>query len=104
MTGNKVHNKIVEFAPPEITFTQFYSFLMESRPEKPIWVKWNKIDGDETTRRVNWGPGPSGNALYDYEALDYMVVQSIDNNGDWRTIDLQGVLECRWEGKRYSVR
>jgi hypothetical protein len=33
-----------------------------------------------------------------------MVVQSQDNGGDWRTIDLQSVSECTWEGQRYRVR
>ena len=108
MNNNKVHNKILKFAVDEITFTQFYSFLMDSTSSNPIWVKWNKIDGDETTRRVNWGPGPSCNATYDYEALDYMVVQSIQDGAPgkdaWRTIDLQNVTECRFEGKKYRVR
>lgn len=107
MNANKVHSKILEFAVPEITFTQFYSFLMDSTPSNPIWVKWNKVDGTQTTRSVNWGPflnGIARGAIYDYEALDYMVVQSEDNNGDWRTINLQFVTECRWQGKRYRVR
>ena len=107
MNNNKVHNKILQFAVPEITFTQFYAFLMESSSANPIWVKWNKVDGGTTTRSVNWGPflnGIARGAIYDYEALDYMVVQSVDNNGDWRTIDLQGVEECRWEGRRYRIR
>jgi hypothetical protein len=107
MNNNKVHNKILEFAVPEITFTQFYAFLMDSTPSNPIWVKWNKVDGGTTTRSVNWGPflnGIARGAIYDYEALDYMVVQSVDNNGDWRTVDLQSVEECRWQGRRYRVR
>ena len=37
-----------------------------------------------------------------------MVVQSIRNGAPgkdaWRTIDLQNVTECRFEGKRYRVR
>jgi hypothetical protein len=56
---------------------------------------------------VNWGPflnGIARGAIYDYEAKDYMVVQSQDDGGDWRTIDLQNVTECRFEGKRYRVR
>ena len=107
MIENKVHNKILQFAVPEITFTQFYSFLMDSNAGKPIWVKWNKVDGGVTTRSVYWGPFLNGidrGAIYDYEAYDYMVVKSEDNNGDWRTINLQDVSECRWEGRRYIVR
>ena len=107
MVENKVHNKILQFAVPEITFSQFYSFLMDSTPSNPIWVKWNKVDGDETTRRVNWGPflnGIARGAIYDYEAFDYMVVESVDNNGEWRTINLQDVSECRWQGRRYLIR
>lgn len=107
MVENKVHNKILQFAVPEITFSQFYSFLMDSTPANPIWVKWNKVDGATTSRAVNWGPflnGIARGAIYDYEAYDYMVVQSVDNNGDWRTINLQDVQECRWQGRRYRVR
>jgi hypothetical protein len=33
-----------------------------------------------------------------------MVVQSQDDGGDWRTVVLRNVEECRWEGKRYRVR
>ena len=107
MEFNKVHNKILKFAIEEITFTQFYAFLMESTPSNPIFVKWRKVGGAATQRDVNWGPflnGIARGAIYDYEALDYMVVQSQDNGGDWRTIDLQSVTECRFEGKRYRVR
>ena len=104
--GN-VHNKILQFAVPEITFTQFYDFLLDSNAGKPIWVKWNKVDGGQTTRSVYWGPflnGIARGAIYDYEAYDYMVVKSEDNNDEWRTINLGFVTECRWEGKRYRVR
>jgi hypothetical protein len=107
MEANKVYNKILKFAIEEITFTQFYAFLMESTPSNPIFVKWNKVGGAATQRDVNWGPflnGIARGAIYDYEAKDYMVVQSQDNGGDWRTIDLQSVTECRFEGKRYRVR
>jgi hypothetical protein len=107
MIENNVHNKILQFAVPEITFTQFYDFLLDSNAGKPIWVKWNKVDGGTTTRSVYWGPflnGIARGAIYDYEAYDYMVVKSVDNNDDWRTINLGFVTECRWEGKRYRVR
>jgi hypothetical protein len=33
-----------------------------------------------------------------------MVVQSQDDGGDWRTVVLRNVEECRWQGKRYRVR
>jgi hypothetical protein len=107
MEFNKVHNKILKFAIEEITFTQFYSFLMESTPSNPIFVKSSKVSGGTFARDVNWGPflnGIARGAIYDYEAKDYMVVQSQDDGGDWRTIDLQNVTECRFEGKRYRVR
>ena len=107
MESNKVHSKILKFAIDEITFTQFYAFLMESTPSNPIFVKSGKVDGGTFARDVNWGPflnGIARGAIYDYEAKDYMVVQSQDNGGDWRTIDLANVTECRFEGKRYIVR
>jgi hypothetical protein len=71
MIENNVHNKILQFAVPEITFTQFYDFLLDSNAGKPIWVKWNKVDGGTTTRSVYWGPflnGIARGAIYDYEA------------------------------------
>jgi hypothetical protein len=106
MNNNKVHNKILKFAIEEITFTQFYSFLMDSTASNPIFVKSTKLEGGNFEKDVNWGPPPypNGNALYDYEALGYMVVQSQDDGGDWRTVVLRNVEECRWEGKRYRVR
>ena len=107
MDNNKVHNNILKFAIEEITFTQFYAFLMESTPSNPIFVKSSKVSGGTFARDVNWGPflnGIARGAIYDYEAKDYMVVQSQDDGGDWRTIDLQNVTECRFEGKRYRVR
>jgi hypothetical protein len=107
MESNKVHSKILKFAIEEITFTQFYAFLMESTPSNPIFVKSDKVSGGTFARDVNWGPflnGIARGAIYDYEAKDYMVVQSQDNGGDWRTIDLGTVQECTWEGKRYRVR
>jgi hypothetical protein len=107
MESNKVYNKILKFALPEITFSQFYAFLMESTPSNPIFVKSTKVSGGTFARDVNWGPflnGIARGAIYDYEAKDYMVVQSQDNGGDWRTIDLQSVSECTWQGQRYRVR
>lgn len=107
MESNKVYNKILKFALPEITFSQFYAFLMESTPSNPIFVKSEKVSGGRFERDVNWGPflnGIARGAIYDYEAKDYMVVQSQDDGGDWRTIDLQSVSECRWQGQRYRVR
>jgi hypothetical protein len=107
MDNNKVYNKILKFALPEITFSQFYAFLMESTPSNPIFVKSEKVSGGTFARDVNWGPflnGIARGAIYDYEAFDYMVVQSQDDGGDWRTIDLQSVTECRWQGQRYRVR
>ncbi len=107
MNSNKVYSKIVQFAVEEITFTQFYAFLMESTPSNPIFVKSSKVSGGTFARDVNWGPflnGIARGAIYDYEAKDYMVVESQDDGGDWRTIDLNSVEECRWEGKRYRVR
>ena len=111
MNSNKVYSKIIKFAVEEITFTQFYAFLMESTPSNPIFVKSDKVSGGTFARDVNWGPflnGIARGAIYDYEAKDYMVVQSIQDGAPgkdaWRTIDLQNVTECRFEGKRYKVR
>lgn len=106
MNSNKVFNKIVQFAVEEITFTQFYAFLMESTSSNPIFVKSTKLEGGSFDKDVNWGPPPypNGRATYDYEARGYMVVQSKDDGGDWRTIVLQNVIECEFEGKRYRVR
>jgi hypothetical protein len=106
MNNNKVHNKILKFAIEEITFTQFYAFLMESTASNPIFVKSSKLEGGSFNKNVNWGPPPypNGRALYDYEALGYMVVQSQSDGGDWRTIVLENVIECAYEGKRYRVR
>lgn len=111
MEANKVYNKIVQFAGEEITFTQFYAFLMQSTLSNPIYVKSSKVSGGVFDRKVYWGPflnGIARGAIYDYEAKDYMVVQSIQDGAPgkdaWRTIDLQNVTECRFEGKKYRVR
>ncbi len=111
MDNNKVHNKIIKFAVEEITFTQFYAFLMESTLSNPIFIKSDKVSGGTFARDVYWGPFSNGiarGAIYDYEAKDYMVIQSIKDGAPskdaWRTIDLGTVEECRWEGKRYRVR
>ena len=111
MQANKVHSKIVQFAVEEVTFTQFYSFLMDSSQSNPIRIKWSKVGGGGANRLVYWGPflnGIARGAIYDYEAKDYMVVQSLNDGAPskdaWRTIDLQSVSECVWEGKRYRVR
>jgi hypothetical protein len=56
MDNNKVYNKILKFALPEITFSQFYAFLMESTPSNPIFVKSDKVSGGTFARDVYWGP------------------------------------------------
>ena len=89
-------------AIPTISFEEFYTMMLSSNDSNPIWIKWDKLDGETVNRLLNAVPGPSGNVKYDYEAEGYMILQR--SNGDFNTVDLSSVTRCRFEGRTYFVR
>ena len=62
-----------------------------------------KLDGTRMVREGFTTVGPSGNAVYNYQAKGYMVFQDLDNNG-WRTVVLDNVYKIEKEGRTYLVR
>ena len=103
MTSNSVHSKIEKFAGKLITFSQFYDMMKESRESNPIYIFWSKLDGDRADREMYWGKYKGG-ATYDYAADGYMVLRSITDSGEWRTVVLDTVDRCIYEDKIYRVR
>jgi membrane carboxypeptidase/penicillin-binding protein PbpC len=110
MTNNKVHNKIVKFAPTEITFTQFYDLLLQSNSSEPIRIKWNTMEGNERYYFCYWEDGPVGTteagkkASATKEANGMYNLQVVGLSGDWRTINFNTISVCRFKGKLYTVR
>ncbi len=110
MIENNVHNKIIEFAVDEITFTQFFDLLLQSNVLEPIRIKWNTMEGTERYYFCYWEDGPVGTteagrkASATKQANDMYNLQVVGLNGDWRTIDFNTISACRFKGKSYIVR
>lgn len=104
MTPNIVNNKIEKFAGKLITFSDFYDMMKKSREGNPIYIYWTKLDGDRADREMYWGKRGKKGAIYDYQADGYMVLRSITDNDEWRTVVLDTVDRCIYENKIYRVR
>jgi hypothetical protein len=55
------------------------------------------------TRDMYSTPGPSGDAVYDYEAMGYMVLYD-EGRDDYRTIVWDNVTKIVKDGTTYIVR
>ena len=108
MTGNSVHNKLLEFAGEEITLSRFEEMLEESRSNQKIRVQWTTQEGRRRDYWFYWDSGAykggssGGSATKAAEGM--LNLQGDGFSGDWRTLTLKTVVRCRYKGKNYTVK
>lgn len=108
MNPNRVHNKIVEFAPISVSFQEFERILKErATPSNPVRVWWVKEDGSTTNHQMYWIDGPIGDGIAggtDTKALmDMYNVPVVGTDGVWRTLTMDTIEKFRFENKTYKI-
>lgn len=102
MDSNSVHNKISILAAKRqfISFAEMKDMVLTWYEPFKIYAK--KLDGANIVREMYSVAGPSGDAVYDYEALGYMVFYD-EGKKDFRTIVLENVEKVVKDGITYYV-
>lgn len=104
MNGNTVNKKVLEFASKTKTIS-----LAEAKDIVLTWYEPFQIWADKlyagkiSGREMESVAGPSGDAVYDYEAKGYMVLYDFSVN-DFRTIVWDNVTKLKKDGITYYVR
>ena len=104
MYYNTVHNKLVKFAPQSISLSEFQDLLEESTKSNPIRVEWETLEGNRDYYWMWWDEGAyvGDDASETKEAEGMFNIQTYEK-GSWRTLTLQTVSKCRYNGKVYIV-
>ena len=104
MTGNKVNKKILEFDSKTKTIS-----LSEAKDIVLTWYEpfkiWSKklYSGEIDGVKMESVAGPSGDAVYDYDAMGYMVLYSLEDKG-FRTIVWDNVDKIEKNGIMYHIK
>ena len=104
MTGNIVNKKVLEFASKTKTIS-----LSEAKDIVLTWYEPFQIWSDKlysgtiSGRKMESVAGPSGDAVYDYDAKGYMVLYDFSVS-DFRTIVWDNVTKLKKDGITYYVR
>jgi hypothetical protein len=104
MNGNSVNKKILNFATKhkQISLNEAKDIILTWYEPFNIWSKKlysGKIEGV----KMESVAGPSGDAVYDYEARGYMVLWSYDDDG-FRTIVWDNVDKIEKDGIMYHIK
>ena len=103
MNSNAVHKKITHFASKrkDISLAELKDMVLTWY--EPFRIYTTKLSGRNMTRDMYSTPGPSGDAVYDYEAMGYMVLYD-EGRDDYRTIVWDNVTKIVKDGTTYIVR
>ena len=102
MDSNSVHKKISILAAKRryISFREMKEMVLTWY--EPFRIYSKKLNGRNIVREMYSVAGPSGDAVYDYEALGYMVFYD-EGKRDFRTIVLENVEKVVKDGITYYV-
>jgi hypothetical protein len=103
MTGNNVNRKILEFASKtkKISLDEAKDIILTWYEPFQIWAD-KLYSGKISGREMESVTGPSGDAVYDYEAKGYMVLYDLSVN-DFRTIVWDNVYKLKKDGITYYI-
>ena len=96
--NQKIYDKLFLAKEVEISLAEFKELLYS---EVPVLVWSTKLDGTKMRREFTSVPGPSGNALYDYDAEGYFVA---DTDEGFRTIVGDNVTKAYSQGVYYKIK
>jgi hypothetical protein len=104
MTGNNVNKKILEFATKtkRISLAEAKDIVLTWYEPFEIWAD-KLYAGKISGREMESVAGPSGDAVYDYEAMGYMVLYDFSVN-DFRTIVWDNVTKLKKDGITYYIK
>ena len=103
MDSNKVHKKLNYFASKRVDISLAELKDLVLTWYEPFRIYATKLNGRNMTRDMYSTPGPSGDAVYDYEAMGYMVLYD-EGRDDYRTIVWDNVTKIVKDGTTYIVR
>jgi hypothetical protein len=110
MNQNNIHKKLIQFAPQEISLSKFQDLLESSSRGNKIRVEWETLEGNRDYYWMWWDSAAYvGNEASDTKAAEGMfniqtTLTSDSGRKEWRTLTLQTVTKCRFEGKLYIVK
>lgn len=109
MNSNTAHNKILKFAPIQVSMSEFRRMLKEdATPSNPINVSWRKEDGSITRHDMYWIEGPLGNGIEggtNTKRREGMVnIPVVNTDGVWRTLTWDGITRFRFNNKTYTIK
>jgi len=110
MYHNLVHKKLIQFAPQKISLSDFQDLLESSSRNNKIRVEWETLEGNRDYYWMWWDSGAYvGNEASETKADEGMfniqtTLTSESGRKQWRTLTLQTVSKCRFEGKLYIVK
>jgi hypothetical protein len=105
MTANKVHNRLIRLSQLG-TYELFLGHLFRSTADMPIRIKWKKEDGRERYYRVFWDTSAyTGiqSSITKQEKGQYNL-QTLNVDGEWRTIDFTTITNWSWMGIYYTMK
>ena len=102
MNSNSVYQKMQWFANKKKTISVSEMKDIVLTWMEPFKIYTKKLDGTNMTRDMYSVPGPSGDAVYDYEAKGYMVLYD-EGKGDFRTIVWDNVEKIVKDGTTYYI-
>ena len=110
MNQNNIHKKLIQFAPQTISLSKFQDLLESSSRNNKIRVEWETLEGNTDYYWMWWDSGAYvGNEASDTKQAEGMfniqtTLTSDSGRKQWRTLTLQTVSKCRFEGKLYIVK
>ena len=110
MNQNNIHKKLIQFAPQTISLSKFQDLLESSSRGNKIRVEWETLEGNTDYYWMWWDSGAYvGNEASETKAEEGMfniqtTLTSESGRKQWRTLTLQTVSKCRFEGKLYIVK
>jgi hypothetical protein len=110
MNSNSYHNKLVQFKGIDISLSEFQDLLESSDRGNKIRVEWETLVGNRDYYWMWWDSGAYvGNEAIDTKSSEGMfniqtTLTSDSGRKVWRTLTLQTVSKCRFEGRLYIVK
>ena len=109
MNSNTAHNKLLKFAPIQVSMSEFRRMLKEdASPSNPINVSWIKENGSITRHDMYWIEGPLGNGIEggtNTKRREGMVnIPVVNTDGVWRTLTWDGITRFRFNNKTYTIK
>jgi hypothetical protein len=103
MNGNSVNKKVLEFASKSkrISLNEAKDIVLTWYEPFQIWAD-KLYAGKISGREMESIAGPSGDAVYDYEARGYMVLYDFSVD-DFRTIVWDNVTKLKKDGITYYI-